>query len=455
MTDRDKEVEKQLLQSEKAALDELKQAYTQALADVKAEVKELQKDPDIQSKIYQLKYQQALEEQLNTIIETLNDSNVTTVDDFLQKMYRDGYAGIIYSMQGYGIPLSTPINQELLIKAVTTSTDSIKISQRLYDNVQQFKKDIISEISRGLASNADYKTIALYIATKGKTSFNNAYRIARTEGHRTAMQAKADSITAARSRGADMVKVWDATLDGKTRASHARLHGQWREDGEEFTTYDDKGNEISTQYPGGFGIAEQDINCRCTLLSMPRWALTSETTYHLDNITDEIIEASTYDEWLKKYYSVDNSSESDIINTGAISGALNPYSEQARQHAEKYYNLVRNMTTDCKHIAENTGYTEEEIQAIKNYVFLEKHDLGRGTETVFDPSYEMAESWQRLIDGKDIQAHDLTLLKHETMESSLVEQGMTQNQAHMITSEIYNYQKEAAEYYDNIKKHNK
>lgn len=105
------------------------------------------------------------------------------------------------------------------------------------------------------------------------------------------------------------------------------------------------------------------------------------------------------------------------------------------------------MKTDVKRIAKNTGYPEHEIRRIKKLVFMDMHDLGDGRVSRFDPSFELAESWQRLIDGKDIQPHDLTLLQHEMMEHDLMEQGYTQDEAHIITPAKYNYTQEAYRYY--------
>lgn len=136
------------------------------------------------------------------------------------------------------------------------------------------------------------------------------------------------------------------------------------------------------------------------------------------------------------------------------SGALNPISKRADEHAKRYYASVRKMKTDVSKISKNTGFSEELIESIKNFIFMEKHDLGDRVD-YFDPDYKMAESWQRLIDGKNIQHHDLTLLKHEKMERELMLQGYTQDEAHRITSMKYNYGKEAEEYYDKIEKHSK
>ena len=157
---------------------------------------------------------------------------------------------------------------------------------------------------------------------------------------------------------------------------------------------------------------------------------------------------AAYAERKEREKGLSESRESGIINTGGIKGALDPDSVRAQEHADRYYEEVRHMTTDVHRIAENTGFSEERIQEIKDYIFVEQHDLGGTEKERFDSSYQMAESWQRLIEGKNIQPHDLTLLRHEMMERSLVASGMTQNEAHTITSMTYNYGKEAHEFYD-------
>ncbi len=142
----------------------------------------------------------------------------------------------------------------------------------------------------------------------------------------------------------------------------------------------------------------------------------------------------------------------DNIISGAISGARNPFSDEAKEHARKYYGLVRSMKTDVSKISKTTGISEKDVQTIKNFIFYEKHDLGGSELEYFEPDYMMAESWQRLIDGKP-EPHDITLLKHELMEKELMSQGFTQEKAHIETSKKYNYSKEAREYYAKVEKH--
>lgn len=106
---------------------------------------------------------------------------------------------------------------------------------------------------------------------------------------------------------------------------------------------------------------------------------------------------------------VEKQGKNSIIKSGAVSGARNPHSKEARAHAERYYGLVRSMKTDVSRIAKATGFAEEDIRAIKYYIFMEKHDLGGKEPEYFAPDYMMAESWQRLIDGKP-ELHDITII---------------------------------------------
>ena len=126
--------------------------------------------------------------------------------------------------------------------------------------------------------------------------------------------------------------------------------------------------------------------------------------------------------------------------SGAISGALNPYSKEAQEHADRYYEAVRHMTTDTKKISDATRIKKDKIDKIKNHIFVREHDLIDGHKR-FDASYDMAQSWQRLTNGKLIQKKDMVLLKHEYMELRLMEKGLSQNEAHIKASKRYNYAK--------------
>ncbi|WPC42723.1 hypothetical protein [Clostridium sp. JS66] len=68
-----------------------------------------------------------------------------------------------------------------------------------------------------------------------------------------------------------------------------------------------------------------------------------------------------------------------------------------------------------KNISENTGIPEWRISRIKEHVFNNEHTLSDGVRR-FDPNYDMANAWERLIKGEHVQS-DLDLLNHEIFES--------------------------------------
>ena len=144
-----------------------------------------------------------------------------------------------------------------------------------------------------------------------------------------------------------------------------------------------------------------------------------------------------------------------MINTGGkkmdekfsseISGALNPNSREAQKHADVYYESVRKMTTDIDNISKNTGYTNEYISKVKEHLFMQKHDLGGENLEYFYADYEIGQSWQRLIDGKNIQTHDYILLQHEYAEQNYMSKGYSQQQAHDMANKEFNYKKSLSE----------
>lgn len=121
-------------------------------------------------------------------------------------------------------------------------------------------------------------------------------------------------------------------------------------------------------------------------------------------------------------------------------GALNSFSKEASNHAELYYKSVRKMKTDTVNISNNIGWKKESIDKIKEHVFIKEHELISGKRR-FDPSYDMAVSWQRLIEGKYIKKQDLVLLKHEYLELTLMKKGYSQNEAHKIASKKHDFAK--------------
>lgn len=83
-------------------------------------------------------------------------------------------------------------------------------------------------------------------------------------------------------------------------------------------------------------------------------------------------------------------------------------------------------------------FTKEDVDIAFNHVFNDLHDLEK-SKMLFSPDYDMAQSWNRLINNSGIAEHDLILLKHERLEHDFMEDGLNYEDAHEETSKIYLY----------------
>lgn len=258
--------------SEEQVLKEVERSYDDALKVIEERLKKLQEREQTQSVIYQRKYQEMLWNQLTEVLEDMQDVQYTKVSDYLYECYENNYVYAMYDIHKQGVPVVVPIGQTQVVEAVKTDS---KLSKSLYASMGKYigplKKKITQELSRGIASGMMYADIARNLKRRAGVAMRYTYRIIRTEGHRIQCKAAEDAQRAAKAKGADVVKQWDATLDGRTRRDHRKLDGQIRELDEPFEVGGHK-----AMRPGGFGRPEQDINCRCALLQRARWALDDE-----------------------------------------------------------------------------------------------------------------------------------------------------------------------------------
>lgn len=258
-----------LIDGEKVVLAELDRVYQKALEEINERIKVMQSDELLQNRIYRKQYQEALKGQVEAILERLHTQEYETIEEYLKESYTDSFVATVYSLHQQGIPLILPIDQEQVVKALVTNS---AISEGLYKSlgvdVKNLRKVIASEISRGIVTNMQYGEIVRNVANQAAIPKKRARTIVLTEAHRIKEESSQDTRIEARKQGCDIVKQWDATLDGKTRDTHRRLDGQIREVDEPFEI-DGK----TAMQPGGFGLAEEDCNCRCIALTRAKWGL--------------------------------------------------------------------------------------------------------------------------------------------------------------------------------------
>lgn len=144
----------------------------------------------------------------------------------------------------------------------------------------------------------------------------------------------------AKSRVANVLKQWDATLDGRTRPSHARIDGEIRETDEEYSN--------GLMFPGDpSGPAEEVIFCRCVSKTRARWALDADELqklqdrakfFGLDKIKD-------FDSFKAKYLEAVKNKSSLLYHEGeritkSIEYIVTSKIIQSRTYAEKFDHMA-------------------------------------------------------------------------------------------------------------------
>ena len=295
----EKEILAKQIQDESQVTIRIEQVYKKALEEIDNKIMELKSKEQIQSVIYQTKYQEELKKQIQATYDKLSKTWYNTIDEYLKNCYEDSFYSTMYALHQEGIPIVIPFNQKEVAQASAQDSYHLSdtLSDKLYSNTFDVARKTVGQISKGMAMNESYATIATNIANRASISVNNALRITRTEGHRITNEVKMKTIAKVQDEGADVVKQWDSTIDRRTRPTHVELDGQLREIDQPFKI---PSTGATAMYPGGFGIAKEDINCRCALLQRARWALDkSEVEKMVGDI--EGVSESQLDEWAKKF----------------------------------------------------------------------------------------------------------------------------------------------------------
>ena len=393
MNERQKIVQEHFLNNEEAIIKRLKQVYSKSLKDINEKAQELQNQINalqgaltasddaeeirvlksmIQSKVYQKDYQNALKKQVGSILDNMQVEEFKTVSEYLQKCYEDGFIGVFYDLQGQGIPMCMPLDQEAMVRAVQTDSKINKgLYTRLGEDVTLLKKKITAQVSRGIATGISWSQVAQQLSGYTNIGYNNAVRIARTEGHRIQVQSAMDACYKAKAKGANVVKQWDSTLDSRTRHSHARVDGEIRELDQTFSN--------GLKFPGDpAGGAAEVVNCRCALLQRAKWALDEAELETLKQRAEYfgLDKEENFEDFKKKYLQAVKE-EAKATPTATIQ------TETQKQEPKKKQDL--------------TKFTDEQSEALEWYVsgegqWINQYLRGRGDFG------ELSKDEERLLD---------------------------------------------------------
>lgn len=401
---REKIVQIEFLDDEERVIRRLQAVYNQSLKDITQKANALQEEiykiqdkynsiEDEQeretlksmerSKVYQKQYQDALKTQVRGILDKMHQKEFKTVNEYLNGCYNKAFTGNMYVLHGEGIPLIVPIDQEKVVRAVQINSKINKgLYSRLGEDVDLLNRKITAQISRGVATGMSYSQMAQQLAGYTKIGYNNAVRITRTEGHRIQQESTMDACYAARERGADVVKQWDATMDANTRESHQMVDGEIRALDEKFSN--------GLMYPGDpSGSAAEVINCRCVLLQRAKWALDQK---ELDRLKERasfygLDKRKSFDEFNKKYMRTVENSKGNKIKMDLQFFAKIP-DEKLTEYALNFEHPTGKEK--AKAFKEALGYTKESYTDLKTKILdsFDEKELVYKREDKYGKRYE-------------------------------------------------------------------
>lgn len=175
------------------------------------------------------------------------------------------------------------------------------------------KKQITASVTSSILQGKSIKNMADDLQKRITTmSRGSAIRTARTAVTGAQNAGRMDSYAAAEKMGIKLKKEWLATLDARTRHSHAMLDGE--------QVAQDKKFSNGCRFPGDpQGPPWEIYNCRCTLIAAVEGVDTSSAQRRAKNADTgqtEVISNMTYAEWAgwkKDTKQVASAAKSDII----------------------------------------------------------------------------------------------------------------------------------------------
>jgi SPP1 gp7 family putative phage head morphogenesis protein len=320
-------------------------------------------------------------------------------------------------------------------------------TQRAKD-VRWNRRKFRSAITQGILQGESVPKVAKRVQSVIGMDSRAATRAARTALTGAQNAGRVNAYRRMADEGCRLKQEWMATRDIRTRDSHRRLDGERVEIGESW-----QAERGELRFPGDPQAHPAETwNCRCRVR-----AVVDVKGLKAHERINNFPSGLTYEQWKAGKKARGNERQRKAWNgvvreSGAISGALNnandPDGVRRLSHAESYYREIRerNKGAEITRVAGNSGISESHVSKAYDHLFVNEYDLADGHHR-FHEDYEIAQSWQRLSEGKEIKPHDLTLIQHESYEYDLMNSGMGYEEAHKITEEVYNYRKGLLEYW--------
>ncbi len=240
-----------------------------------------------------------LQDQLTGIMGPTLSKNGKLVEKLALVQYEESYYLHAWAIdQATGVAARWGLVSETMIEQAVRAPEwralaEIAIRTLKVDTIAKMDRTIVQGLIQGFSYEKMAKAIKKDLL---EPSAAKARRIAQTEGHRAMVLGQLDNYAKAEDMGLKLQQVWVATLDNRTRPSHAAMDGEAAdEDGKFHTSWGDVSG------PGLEGPPEEVINCRCRVVGQiegyepeSRWARNAEGR-------GEVIPMTTFTDWAKDH----------------------------------------------------------------------------------------------------------------------------------------------------------
>ena len=303
-------------------------------------------------------------------------------------------------------------NQKYAKHIVNASFWNATYSERIWgNNMPRLRSSIETQLRNGIIQGIHSTELARNLRKSFDVSIRDSERLMITEVRRIQTEIQKDSF----DRNGFREYRFISAGDGKVCPECERLHGQHF--------------KVSEMQPGENAPPMHPV-CRC---STAAWMDGEKYKRWLD-----ALERGEDVRW-RDFEAVhgENMKQTGGRITGGYHYEVKPEdTERGRQAAKAYERFARE--DDSKVIADNTGFSVEDIIKVRRHIFFNKHKLYVGY-THFDPDYNMAVAWERLKRGEYLD-RDITLLRHELLESELEKKyNIDISEAHARATKTYDW----------------
>lgn len=227
-------------------------------------------------------------ELVGTYSEVYAVTQTTMIEQYLEAYFRQAYLAEFEAQARLGFGT---LSLATVTAAVENPIEFLTLPAILERNRRQIIYKIQQEITEGLISGESYQKMAKRLRDRVDMDKRKSQLVARTEAGRAQSLGKEDSYKQAK-KYADVIKIWDASLDSRTRTTHRHLDGKPADKDGLFHS-----SGASAPQPRLFGIAKEDIQCRCATRIHVNGREPTVRRVRLEDGSTKVIPWMNYKDW--------------------------------------------------------------------------------------------------------------------------------------------------------------